>query len=150
MLDPSFVDEVSEVKKLLTSTAQPIPGVSADCQGAGLIDLKVARDSETPSAAASAQGHAPSTGSGSLDAARGSARIERDGVVLEGEQDIFGNAFDSAAHAELAAGVTTWSGGDWNGTTWSGTTWSGTTWSGDDLVWDDLVWYDLVWDDLVR
>jgi serine protease AprX len=115
-----------QVKALLKRTAQKITGTSGRCQGAGLLDLKVARDTPTP---ASSQ-YYWSTGAGSLEAARGSIHLERAGVVLEGEQDIFGMPFDSASHAQLAASGTTWSGGDWNGTTWSGTTWSGTTWSG--------------------
>ena len=43
-----------------------------------------------------------------------------DGVVLTGEQDIFGKPFDAAAMATAEAAGNTWSGGTWNGNTWSG------------------------------
>jgi serine protease AprX len=135
-----------QVKKLLTSTAQPIPGVSANCQGAGLIDLKVARSRSTPSTLTARQSFNASTGTGSLDAARGTVDVELNGTVLAGEQDVFGNEFDSTEHAQAAAQGTTWSGGDWNGTTWSGTTWSGTTWSG--VSWSGTTWSGTSWSNL--
>ena len=57
----------------------------------------------------------------SLEASRGSSHLESNGVILTGEQDIFGMAFDSNTWAPMATQGTTCSGGDWNGTTWSGT-----------------------------
>jgi serine protease AprX len=82
----------------------------------------------------------PSNGKGSLEAARGSQHVVLDGVVLEGEADIFGRPFDSSAMAEAAR---TWVGGDWNGNTWSGNTWSGNTWSGN--TWSGNTWSGNTW-----
>lgn len=129
-----------QLKKLLKSTAQSIPGVSTGCQGSGLIDLKKARDTATPSALASKQTFTASTGTGSLDLARGNVRVSLEGVDLIGEVDIFGNPYNSAAHAVLG---TTWSGGQWNGTTWSGTTWSGNAWTG--TTWSGTTWSGITW-----
>lgn len=129
-----------QLKKLLKSTAQSIPGVSKGCQGSGLIDLKKARDTATPSALASKQTFAASTGAGSLDLARGNVRVSLEGVDLTGEIDIFGKPYNSAAHAVLG---TTWSGGQWNGTTWSGTTWSGNAWTG--TTWSGTAWSGTTW-----
>ncbi|MDH4158776.1 MAG: S8 family serine peptidase, partial [Actinomycetota bacterium] len=93
-------------------------------QGMGEINLQTALtadSSETDSF------HVPSTGTGSLEYARGSQHVVLDGVVLKGEQDIFGHPFDAAA---MAATKVRWTGGEWNGSTWSGNSWSGNTWSG--------------------
>ncbi len=124
-----------QVKELLTSTARTIRGASDECQGAGVIDLKAAFKAETPDAV---QTWEQSTGLGSLEAARGSYHVVRDGVVLVGEQDIFGNPWDGATWSEAS-----WSGGEWNGATWSGATWSGATWSG--ATWSAGIWASQLW-----
>ena len=51
-----------------------------------------------------------STGIGSLELSRGTDHLTRDGVVLSGNQDIFGHAFDSAPMAILEAAGNSWSG----------------------------------------
>ena len=83
------------------------------------------------------------TGTGSLELARGQDHLTADGVVLNGEQDIFGHAFNSAAMAAAEARGSTWSGGIWNGSTWSGSTWSGSTWSGS--TWSGSSWSGSSW-----
>jgi subtilisin family serine protease len=125
-----------QVKALLKGTARHLPIADPVRQGAGSLDLKTARRTTTPAAV---QTWDRSTGLGSLDAARGSLRIERDGVVLTGEQDIFGQAWDGAAWAN----GTGWSGTGWSGTGWSGTGWSGTGWSG--TGWSDMFWNGTGW-----
>ena len=149
-----------EVKALLKATAQPIPGVSEECQGAGLIDLKVARDTRTPNRAT--QKHDSGDGSGLIDAARGSDRVQMDGVELVGDQDIMGSAWDGYSQVEtecwtekvrgsettvcddvVTAVDTLWDGGDFNGTSWSGTSWSGTSWSG--TSWSGTSWSGTSW-----
>jgi serine protease AprX len=147
-----------QVKKLLTDTAQPLSGISQECQGAGLVDLKVARQAQTPKSNKAGQNFTPSNGTGSLDAARGSIYVESDGVPLRGEQDIMsapwngwvttdcwqeGKGKDKTTVCGDVATTTLWDGGDWNGITWSGTTWSGTTWSG--TTWSGTTWSGLSW-----
>jgi serine protease AprX len=134
----------NQVKALLTSTATPISsGHLTKCDGAGTLDLDSAADAPLPSSRASKQNLTPSTGTGLLEGSRGSSHVENNGVVLTGEQDIFGMPFDTATWGPMAAQGTTWSGGDWNGTTWSGTTWSGTTWSG--TTWSGTTWSGTTW-----
>ena len=89
-----------QVKALLKKTARPLKGADPTAQGAGLINLKAARDTRTPS---TSQSWTPSNGTGSLDAARGSARLVSDGVELRGEQDIFGTPFSASTWASAAA-----------------------------------------------
>ena len=135
-----------QVKELLTSTANPIAKDKlGKCDGAGTLDLDEAEDANLPSHRESNQDWSTSTGTGSLEASRGSSHVKNNGVVLNGEQDIFGKKFDTATWGPMAAQGTTWSGGEWNGTTWSGTTWSGTTWSG--TTWSGTTWSAVDWAD---
>ena len=116
-----------QVKALLTGTARKLPAADARGQGAGMIDLKVARDTATPSRV---QSHPRSTGLGSLEAARGSAHlVDAAGVELAGEVDIFGQPFVADAWANGAAASGNWTGGTWNASRWSGDSWSASRWS---------------------
>jgi len=130
-----------QVKALLTSTAVPVPGADATSQGAGLINLRSASSAATPANAT--QTFAPSTGTGTLEGARGSVHVSMDGVALTGEQDIFGQAFDSASMATAEASGSSWSGGTWNGSSWSGSSWSGSSWSGSS--WSSSSWSGSSW-----
>jgi subtilisin family serine protease len=142
-----------QVKALMTSTANELPGPSARCQGAGMLDLKGLRDQVTPNAV---QNHPVSTGLGSLDAARGSAKLSADGVVLEGEIDIFGNPWDAQSWAAKSWSGDSWMGGTWNGKSWSGDSWSAKSWSGKSWSatewqqdsWSGSGWLDDSWNDL--
>jgi serine protease AprX len=84
-----------------------------------------------------------STGLGSLEASRGSVNLEKDDVPLQGEQDIFGHPFDSAAMAALEAAGNSWSGGVWNGNEWTGNSWAGDRWSA--VLWTGNEWTGNEW-----
>jgi subtilisin family serine protease len=129
-----------QVKALLTSSANELPEASAACQGAGMIDLRRTRTAPTPQAV---QNHPISTGLGSLDAARGSASLAHDGVVLEGEIDIFGNPWDAKSWSAKSWSGSSWAGGTWNGESWSGSSWSGKSWSGSS--WSAITWLQNSW-----
>jgi serine protease AprX len=133
-----------QVKKILVDTSEPVWWIAGECHGAGLIDLGAATNAATPSNAA--QTHDPSTGTGSLEASRGSMHVYMDGVPLTGEQDIFGQAWDGLSWSGLSWSGLSWSGGMWNGTTWSGLSWSGLSWSG--LSWSGVTWSGLSWSGL--
>ncbi len=100
-------------------------------------------------------------GGGSLDKARGTKKVKKNGVTLTGEQDIFGAPTDTGALAEAevagTAGATwadgqwqglpllgaTWAGTKWSGATWAGTKWAGATWAG--ATWAGATWADAYW-----
>ncbi len=130
-----------QVKALLTSTARPIPGSSGACQGAGVLDLKAAFKAATP--ADVGQPYEPGTGTGTLEDARGTHHLVHDGEILEGEVDIFGNAWDGASWSGASWSGASWSGGDWNGASWSGASWSGASWSG--ASWSGASWSGASW-----
>ncbi len=151
-----------QVKAVLVDSAKPIPGVLPIYQGAGQLDVsnalgtvRAANKLGSPEAlllAGATQTHPLATGTGSLEAARGSSHLVDDvnGVALTGEVDVQGQPFVSAAWAARSAAGAAWSGGMWNGTRWSGdgwssgALWSSTVWSG--ARWSGALWSDTSWD----
>ena len=127
------------VKRLLTSTGFQIYAKS-QAMGGGELQLSKALTAGLPFAL---QTWTPSTGTGSLELARGTDHLTADGVTLTGEQDIMGSPFDSVAMAALEAMGKSWSGGVWNGKSWSGNSWSGISWSG--LSWSGKSWSSADW-----
>jgi serine protease AprX len=132
-----------QLKKLFLMTAQGLDGLSTRRAGAGVVDLRATLTAPTYVAPAKWNTIARSTGIGSLERARGSDHLTLDGVVLSGEQDIFGHGFNAPAMAVLEAAGSSWSGGMWNGSTWSGDSWSGDSWSGDS--WSGCAWSGSTW-----
>ncbi len=129
-----------QVKALLASTSDDISAGFETFVGAGLVQTATAIRSRVP--IGSTQTFAPSTGTGSLEQARGDNHVSLGGVALTGEQDIFGQPWDAGiAPAEEGSGA--WNGGTFNGSTWSGSTWSGSTWSGS--TWSGSTWSGSTW-----
>jgi serine protease AprX len=129
-----------QVKKLLTDSAYEFKVRSWQTIGAGELQLAPTLSAALP---IWTQTWAPSTGTGSLELSRGQDHLAQGGVVLTGEIDIFGAAFDAPAMAAAAAAGTSWSGGVWNGNIWSGASWSGTSWSG--ASWSGTSWSGASW-----
>jgi serine protease AprX len=115
-----------QVKGLLTGTAAHLPHADEAGRGAGGLDVYRASRTVRPTFR---QTWAPSTGLGSLEAARGSVHVALDGVALTGEQNPWSGL--------------SWSGLSWSGLSWSGLSWSGLSWSG--LSWSGLSWSGEVW-----
>jgi serine protease AprX len=132
-----------QVKALLTSSADPIAGTDRRLQGAGLID--VSRAVRTPASGPSVQTFPPSTGTGSLEAARGSHHVvdPDTGVALTGEVDIFGRSWSGRSWSGSSWSGSSWSDGTWNGSSWSGSSWSGSSWSG--RSWSGSSWSGSSW-----
>ena len=130
-----------QVKAYFAAHAVSLTGFNALAQGAGEINLAAMLTASPPSKYIQ-KFHAGS-GTGTLEAARGQDHLTRDGVVLSGEQDIFGQAFNAGAIAKLEASGSSWSGGTWNGSSWSGSSWSGSSWSGSS--WTGSSWSGSSW-----
>jgi serine protease AprX len=127
------------IKKLLTNAAVAIGG-KAQAIGGGELQLQPTLTTGLP---ASIQTWPVATGIGTLEGARGLDHLTADGVVLTGEQDIFGQGFDSLGMAAAEADHSSWSGGTWNGSSWSGSSWSGDSWSGNS--WSGSSWSGNSW-----
>jgi len=132
----------TQVQNMLRTSADKLSSYNWKQQGQGEIDLK--KLLSAPLGPNMPQGNfADSTGTGSLEASRGVDHISQNGVVLQGEQDIFGMPFNSSAMAVLEAAGHSWSGGIWNGSSWSGSSWSGSSWSGSS--WSGSSWSGSSW-----
>ncbi len=130
-----------QVKRLLKTTAYDMPREGrTGTMGSGELRLATALSTPLPNFS---QTIAPAVGGGSIELARGTDHLTRDGVVLKGERDIFGMGLNAVAHATLEASRTAWSGGDWNGNSWSGNSWSGNSWSGNS--WSGNSWSGNSW-----
>jgi serine protease AprX len=156
--DPQLTPD--QVKQMLARSARKLRGAPAFVQGQGELDLsKLLRTAPAlhphpgPGGLAGppGPGHGPggagsfqwSTGSGSLELSRGGFHLTMNGVVLQGDEDIFGMPFDSTAMAALEAAHSSWSGGKWNGSVWTGSSWSGSSWSGSS--WSGSSWSGSSW-----
>ena len=132
-----------QVKKLLTSTAQPLAEADDVAQGAGELNLRVAATAPTPYLAT--QAFAAALGTGSLEGARGSAHVadSETGVELTGEQDIMGQPWVPLTWTAASATGRAWNGGMWNGNVWAGSDWTGTSWA--ERTWSSQAWLARTW-----
>jgi serine protease AprX len=146
-----------QVKRHLMQTATPFDGATVRDRGEGVVNVRKAVLNNTPPANAS-QTWGGSTGSGSLEASRGSFHVGDGTSLLTGETDIFGAAFNSGSWATATAAGNAWSGGTWNGNAWSGNAWSADDWTGyawsgsswsasswSGAAWSDASWTDHTW-----
>lgn len=130
-----------QVKRFITANAKKVPGADSQAQGAGEMSLT---QMATKTPGTYSQRFTNGTGTGSIEASRGTDRVSSDGVApLTGEQDIFGAPFNAAAMAAAQAAGTAWTGGTWNGRSWSGSAWSGRSWSG--RSWSGNDWSGRSW-----
>ena len=162
-----------QVKAVLTSTARPIAGAPTALQGAGELNLTAALaalSAGAPAAGSVVQTPAPSTGLGSLEAARGTDHVDLNGTELDGERDVQLNPWSSPTMATDEAGARSWKGAQWNkglyvgqaaylfgdwpglkrlekpqspGETWTGKGWQHTSWSG--TSWSGTSWSGTSW-----
>lgn len=132
-----------QVKALLMTTAVPLPNADPVAQGAGLINLHRAREAKISTIGAAVQTWPRSSGMGSLQLARGSVLTDDQGVVLQGEQTIFGDTWDGAVWASSSFDGTSWQNGTWNGRSWSGDCWCGASWA--DKTWSGRSWSGMAW-----
>jgi serine protease AprX len=129
-----------QIKRFLMTNAFALSGLRSGQMGSGELRLGSMLSAPLP---IWVQTVAPSRGGGSLEDARGSDHLTRDGVVLSGDQDIFGSPFSAVSMAILEAGRTAWTNGTWNGNSWSGSSWSGNSWSGNS--WSGSSWSGNSW-----
>jgi serine protease AprX len=130
------------VKRYFASNAVKLASFDSQAQGAGEIRLGQML-AKTPQWSYTGQHFADAEGGGSIETARGQDHLTRDGVVLSGETDIFGQPINTTTLAALETSASSWSGGTWNGSSWSGSSWSGSSWSGSS--WSGSSWSGSSW-----
>ena len=92
-----------QVKQMLKESSDPLSGFSKLWQGARRARPERAA-LRTRRRANARQLHLSSIGTGSLEASRGSNHLSMNGVVLQGEEDIFGLPFNSAEDGHARGG----------------------------------------------
>jgi serine protease AprX len=144
-----------QVTQMLTDNTVKLKGTPPFIQGSGELDLnqllkakppkdpKKGPDGPGPDGPGGHGAPAWSNGNGSLEGSRGDTHISNNGIVLQGNQTIFGLPFNSAAMAALEAAGSSWSGSSWSGSSWSGSSWSGSSWSGSS--WSGNSWSGNSW-----
>jgi serine protease AprX len=128
-----------QVKYALISTGSLVSGTAA---GRGIRELNIgaAVAQNTPGYT---QGWTHSSGTGLLEAARGSSHVLRDNnITLNGENTIFGT-WSSATWAPKSAAKTAWSGGVWMGWRFAGDGWTGSSWAS--KTWASATWTTGPW-----
>jgi serine protease AprX len=137
----------NQVKALLTLTARKLTAgtMTTAAQGQGTLDLTKAL---SVTSVAAAYSYTNSTGTGTLESARGTAHLVDNGVTLSGEQDIFATPVTTATQAAKRSAGTAWTGGSYNGQAWTGsgftgTNWDSTNWSG--RMWSGRMWSSVTW-----
>ena len=131
-----------QVKHILRQSAAPLPAEDSIAKGRGLVAIDRAMNTATPTSGYQ-QTFEPSTGLGSIEAARGSQKLTDNGVELKGDRDIFGNTFDTSVWAPLSANGSSWTGGSWMGSSWTGSSWTGSSWTGSS--WTGSSWTGSSW-----
>jgi serine protease AprX len=129
-----------QVKQILTGSATGLNNVSSLMEGAGTTDLRKALGT-VPKTITSTDPW--STGTGSLEASRGSFHVAVEGdttgvVSLNGEVDVFGQAWNGPTWAKASAGRTAWKDGNWRGQTLTGKSWVDA--GGGKKKWPTIAW----------
>ena len=134
-----------QVKATLMEYAKPLADEGRHTQGQGLIHLQKVRGNPTVTPTASPVW---STGTGRIEAARGSRRPVLDGRALRGERDVMNMVFSAGQLAQMRTTGSTWTGGIWNGSTWTGSSWLGSSWLGSSWLgssWTGSSWTGSSW-----
>jgi serine protease AprX len=122
--------------------------------GEGLVDATGAVLGATSDVANPNVGLVRSTGLGTLEGSRGRFHVEADldgdGVadLVEGEQDVLGDPWDSTSWSSTSWSSTSWSSTSWSSLIaenagWSSTSWSSNSWSG--MSWSSTSWSSNSW-----
>ncbi|HVU71666.1 MAG TPA: S8 family serine peptidase [Mycobacteriales bacterium] len=129
-----------QIKYALMHSASAPSSVKSVYAGLGVPDINKAIGAKLPVASQTPTG---ATGTGSLEAARGSSHVTDGTSVLTGEQDIFGQAWNPTGWSTASATGSAWSGGSWNGSQWTGSAWTGSSWTGS--TWSGSQWTGSSW-----
>src|SRR3954452_329510 len=131
-----------QVKQVLTGSANGLNNVSSLMEGSGTTDLRKALTSVPKMVVDPAPW---GTGTGSLEQSRGGFHVIVDDAstgetALQGEVDVFGQAWNGAVWAKQSNGRTAWHDGAWRGATLTAKGWKDT--GGVKKSWPTAVWND--------
>jgi serine protease AprX len=144
---------------LLTTTKKYLR--SANAGGTGLVQadeaVNAAKSGFYPNGTAvqpANQGLSPSSGTGSLEASRGSqhvyADLNNDGTpeLVSGEIDVHANSWSANSWSANSWSANSWSANSWSGYAWEANSWSANSWSANSwsgMQWDANSWSANSW-----
>jgi serine protease AprX len=130
-----------QVKRQLMASSRTFISTTNIYRGNGVVDVYGSLTNPLNNSV-QALGQA-SSGTGSLDQARGSQYVS-DGVAdLRGEKDVMGAGWSAGAYSSAVAQGKAWTGGTWNSKTWAGSAWTGKSWAGS--TWANAAWTGADW-----
>ncbi|MDT4986142.1 MAG: serine protease AprX, partial [Micromonosporaceae bacterium] len=139
-----------KVKTYLQTTGSPISNLSPADAGIKMVNTTSAV--ALTMYPATTQSFAAATGTGTLEAARGTSHVVDAAVPLSGERTVVG-PFTSGTWAAASKAKTSWQGGlwmgqrlagdGWTGTSWASRTWASAVWTG--TSWSSSAWTDTAW-----
>ncbi|MET0491672.1 MAG: S8 family serine peptidase [Actinoplanes sp.] len=147
-----------QIKEWLVKSATYVPnGIAATI---GLKEINVNAALARSAVAIQPQTWSKSTGTGTLDSARGDSRVMFDNMPLAGQRSVWGPLPTNTWATRSAAG-TAWVGGTWmgyrlagdgwTGSSWASKTWAAASWSnsapwtGAAATWTDPAWSGRSW-----
>ena len=129
-----------QVKALLATTAEPLPGVPATAQGTGALDIQALL--AAPTGPVANQGLARSNGSGSPFKSEGS-------LVHAGGPPVDTVAWNSGSWKSAAWNSAAWNSAAWNSAAWNSAAWNSAPWgAGADTTsaaWNAYRWSSAAW-----
>jgi serine protease AprX len=139
-----------KVKTYLKTTGSPIS--TTNPADAGITMVNAPSAVALTMVATTTQTFPAATGTGTLEAARGSSHIVDTTAPLSGERTVLG-PFTATTWAAASKAKTSWQGGlwmgqrlagdGWTGTSWAAKTWAAATWTG--TSWAGSAWCDTGW-----
>jgi serine protease AprX len=140
-----------QVKAALAANTVNASPRNARYSGAGVIQLDEIAGMRTPKHAT--QRFPLSTGTGSLEAARGPLHMVINGEPIVGEVTVLGTPWNGARWTGARWTNGTWDGARWTGGTWMGARWTNATWTGARWTgarwtgarWTGARWTDMLW-----
>jgi serine protease AprX len=124
-----------QIKDWLIKSATYVPNGTAAALGLKQINVNAALTRSATTV--QAQSWSRSSGTGTLDNARGDSRVMFDNAPLTGQRSVWG-AMPTSSWATRTAAGDAWSGGVWMGFRLAGDGWTGTSWAS--RTWAPATW----------
>ncbi|MFI5912472.1 S8 family serine peptidase [Dactylosporangium sp. NPDC051541] len=128
-----------QVKNLVMYNGSVLTSGNAAGLGYREVNVNTALAATTP---ASTQNYAWSSGTGSIEDARGDSHVVRDNVTLSGEATVWG-PLTTTVWAPKSASRDAWTGGTWMGYRLTGDGWTGKSWAS--KTWAAVSWTGSPW-----
>ena len=140
-----------QVKQLMTTTASGISSTLPIYGGSGLVNLRAVLNNPLSALLRTVGGLLDgilggvtwSSGTGSLEKARGSFHVGEGTAELRGEVDIFGRAWSGYTWSRQTSDGSVWSYGSWRGERMAGDAWQGRSWP--TAIWPENDWTGASW-----